>query len=126
VDNRLAGLRILVVEDEMMLLMFIEELLLDSGCLLVVSESTVDAALLRITMQPLDAGVLDLNLKGTLSYPIADALTASSIPFVFATGYGKAGIRTPYQDSPVLQKPYEGDELVEMLMGLQRREGVRA
>jgi CheY-like chemotaxis protein len=121
VYKQLAGLRVLVVEDEMMLLLFVEELLTDSGCLVVATGSTVDAALLLIAAQPFDAGVLDLNLKGTLSYPVADALKARHVPFIFATGYGKAGIRVPYQGSPVLQKPFEGHELVRMLAGFSSR-----
>jgi DNA-binding NtrC family response regulator len=121
VDKHLNGLRILVVEDEMMLLMFIEELLTDSGGI-VATGSNVDSALSLIATHSFDVGVLDLNLKGSLSYPVADALNARNIPFIFATGYGKAGICDPYRNRPVLQKPFDGDDLVRLIASLSSHE----
>ncbi len=118
-DKRLAGLRILVVEDEMVLVMFIEELLADSGCEAVASAATVEQALALVdSQQPFDVGMLDLNLKGALSYPVADALAARKVPFLFATGYGTHGINDRYRDRPVLQKPFDFEELVGVLTDL--------
>jgi CheY-like chemotaxis protein len=118
-DKRLAGRRILVVEDEMVLVMFIEELLADSGCETVASAATVEQALALLDSQPpFDCAMLDLNLKGSLSYPVADAMAARAVPFLFVTGYGMHGIHDRYRDRPVLQKPFEYEELVGVLAGL--------
>ncbi|HET7348469.1 MAG TPA: hypothetical protein VFJ10_14130, partial [Acidobacteriaceae bacterium] len=47
------------------------------------------------------------NLNGHDVYPVADALAARSIPFIFATGYGRDSLRPPYDDRPLLQKPFQ-------------------
>ena len=53
-----------------------------------------------------DAAILDLNLAGELSFPVADVLRARDIPFDFATGYGRAGIPDSYKDFPVIAKTF--------------------
>jgi hypothetical protein len=62
--------------------------------------------------------MLDVNLNGQLSYPIADALAARNVPFVFATGYDKVDLPEGYQAYPVLQKPFHGSELTDILANL--------
>ena len=64
-----------------------------------------------IATETIDAAVLDLNLGGVRSYPIADALTARGIPFVFATGYGEDSVLDRYRLWPVLHKPVERSKL---------------
>ena len=59
----------------------------------------------------IDAAVLDLNLHGEESYPAAEILRGRRIPFVFATGYGSAALADPFQDVPLLTKPYVLDDL---------------
>lgn len=53
-----------------------------------------------------DVAVLDFNLGGTLSYPIAEVIRARGIPVIFATGYGTAGLLDKFRDCPTLQKPF--------------------
>ena len=36
--------------------------------------------------EAIDAAVLDINLNGQKNYPVADALAARRVPFVFSTG----------------------------------------
>jgi CheY-like chemotaxis protein len=101
----LSGHRLLVVEDEMMVLLVIEEMLADLGCSSVTAAASVEQALALIEAQTFDIAMLDVNLNGTMSYPVADMLTARKVPFLFATGYGRHGLDEGYQDRIVLQKP---------------------
>jgi hypothetical protein len=54
----------------------------------------------------IDAAVLDVNVAGEKVFPVAEVLARRGVPFVFATGYGAAGIDGVFPDSPILQKPY--------------------
>lgn len=114
----LAGRRILVVEDEMLLLMSIETMLEDLGCTAISSAATVAAALALIEEELFDAAMLDVNLDGDTSYRIADELTGRGIPFAFSTGYGDHGDRLDLVDRPVLRKPYLRSDLAKVLGAL--------
>ena len=86
-EKLLSGRRILVVEDEMLVLMSIEDMLADLGCESVTAAATVDQAVALIDAQVFDAAMLDMNLNGTKSFPVADKLAELGVPFIFATGY---------------------------------------
>jgi len=105
----------------MMVLMIIEDMLADFGCESVTVAATVDRALALIDAQNFDVAMLDVNLNGKRSYPVADALAARGVPFFFSTGYSDHGIRDGYRDRPVLSKPFQCEKLVEMLTGLLSR-----
>jgi hypothetical protein len=62
--------------------------------------------------------VLDVNLNGQMSYPIADALAARGVPFVFSTGYHKDRLLERYRTFPALQKPFHLSELTDTLVKL--------
>ena len=113
--------RILVVEDEMMILMLIEAVLRDYGCESVTSVATVEQALALIATQSFDVAMLDVNLNGDKSYAVADALAARGVPFFFSTGYSPHGLREGYRDHPILNKPFDCEKLVEMLKALSFR-----
>jgi len=65
-----------------------------------------------------DAAMLDVNLNGNKSYPVADALAARGVPFVFSTGYSDHGMREGYRERPVLKKPFKYEDLAEILTRL--------
>lgn len=111
----LAGRRILVVEDEMLVLMQIELTLSELGCAAIVASARVPEALALLADQPFDAAIVDVNLSGERSDPIADALIRLGIPFVFSTGYSDHGDRADLQDRPVLRKPYTRAALIAAL-----------
>src|SRR5512132_3199584 len=92
-DKLLSGRRVLVVEDEMMVLMMIEDMLADLGCEAVVVAATTDQAIDLINTQVFDAAMLDMNLNGTKNSSIADALAAHGVPFIFSTGYSGHNFR---------------------------------
>ena len=111
----LAGARVLVVEDEALVAMLVEEYLDELGCQVVaVAPRLEDAQELARTLA-LDAAVLDVNLAGRLSYPVAEVLRARGVPFVFATGYGLAGLPDALRGVPVLSKPFRQDQFAAAL-----------
>ena len=114
----LAGRHILLLEDEMMILLMMEEMLIDLGGASVTSAATVGQALTKIDRQVFDAAVLDVNLNGTKSYPVAERLVARGIPFVFSTGYSDHAPGDAYADRPVLKKPFRYPELASALSRL--------
>lgn len=119
-DKLLSGRSILVVEDEMLVLLNVEDMLADLGCTSVSAAATADQALALIAAQAFDAAMVDVNLDGIQSYPVADALAARGVPFVFSTGYSGESLDDGYRDRPVLGKPYREADLVEVLTRLLR------
>jgi CheY-like chemotaxis protein len=110
-SKELSNRKVLVVEDEMMIAMLIEDMLDEFGCRLVGPATSVPRALDLIGKEQVDVAVLDLNLDGHDTYAIADALQQKNIPFIFATGYGSAGVRAEYATRPILQKPFQAKDL---------------
>lgn len=108
----LTGRRILVVEDEMLVLRNIEMALEDLGCTAVFAAASVADALSLLARHSFDAAMVDVNLRGDKSYPIADELTTRGIPFAFSTGYGDLGAREDFNDRPILKKPYLTADLI--------------
>lgn len=118
-DNQLlAGKRVLVVEDEMLVLMTLEDMLSDLGCTSIMIAEKVETALALIASNAFDLGTLDVNLDGTKSYAVADALERHRVPFAFSTGYGLAGIDQAYASRPVLHKPFGKSEFRKVVSSL--------
>jgi CheY-like chemotaxis protein len=103
--------RVLVVEDEALISMLIEDMLADIGCKCVDVAASVEGAMEVLTKAAPDFAMLDINLNGKRSFPIADALLAREIPFVFLSGYGSRGLGEAYAGARVLQKPFQLGEL---------------
>jgi CheY-like chemotaxis protein len=110
-----AALRILLVEDEAMVAMIIEDTLSDLGCEVVGPMSSVEQGLAAVASERVDGAFLDVNLRGRLVYPVAEALAARGVPFAFVTGYGEQGIDARFRGVPVLTKPFM-PETVERLV----------
>lgn len=106
--RRAAPLRILIVEDEMLPAMLLEAAVVGAG------HNARKVARLSKAMEfaraeHFDAAVLDVNLAGESVFPLADLLRERGTPFLFASGYGDAGLPDEYRDCLVLQKPYSMD-----------------
>ena len=95
----------------MMILMMIEAMLEDLGCKAITAAATVDQAIALIEEQVFDAAMLDVNLKGDNSRPVADALAARGVPFFFSTGNGGHHTMDGYGDRAVLRKPFVFENL---------------
>ena len=103
--------RVLVVEDEMMVAMYVEDLLTELGYEVVAVATGFDQALTMAREAEVDFAVLDINLNGHLSFPIADALRERGIPFLFASGYGSRGLNDNHRHAVRIQKPFRSREL---------------
>jgi CheY-like chemotaxis protein len=101
-------IRLLLLEDEALVAMFIEDVLQDLGCEVVKVATSVRSALrfLAEEEESINAAILDVNLGDETAYPVAAALNERGIPFAFATGYGTAGIREDFTAAPVITKPF--------------------
>ena len=114
--SALAGLRVLVVEDELMVSLLIEDTLADEQCVVVGPFDTVQSALSAVRTQQIDAAILDVNLAGVRVYPVAEILDARNIPFLLLSGYGQGA---GPQDRPywrACNKPFRPAELVSQLV----------
>lgn len=103
--------KVLVVEDEALIAMYVEDIVSRSGYDVAGVVSNVDDALAFIDDHTIDSAVLDVNLNGHPVYPLAEALARRGIPFVFASSYGARSIPAPYRARPIVQKPFAPSEL---------------
>ena len=102
--------RILLVEDEPLIAMMLEDFLDVLGKQVAGAADTVAGALAVIEGGGVEAAILDLNLRGgEKSIPVAEALAARGIPFVFATGGGDESVDARFRDRPCLYKPFTMD-----------------
>lgn len=115
-SGSLEGRRVLVVEDEAAISMLLEDMLLDFGCAVVGPAARLNAALDLASRESFEVAILDVNVAGEPIYPVAEALAERGLPFVFSTGYGGAGIREPFRDRPVVQKPFSQQDLKRTLL----------
>ncbi len=99
------GGRILLVEDEILVAMMLRDTLTELGYSVIGPFGRLSDAMVSAVHEPIDAGMIDVNLGGELVYPIADVLQARRIPFIFVTGYGVEGLESRFRHVPVFKKP---------------------
>ena len=92
--------RVLVVEDEVILGMLLEDMLGELGCEVAAISTHLEQALQLARTLDIDLAILDINLRGTQSFPVADVLGVRSVPFLFATGYGARILNRPTAARP--------------------------
>jgi CheY-like chemotaxis protein len=115
IDPKFSGRDVLVVEDEEMIASVIEEMLLDLGCHQVwVAGNAKDAQAVLAQHRP-HAVILDVNLGGDSGFQLAQTLTDTKIPFIFATGYGRHGLPEQWATRPIMQKPFKMETLQAVL-----------
>ena len=109
--------RILVLEDDVLLSMDVEAILEQNGFDVRVAGSLPEA--LRLVAEgAADGAVIDVNLKGTLSFPAADALSDANIPFLVLTGHSQDLMPQRHRSRPFLQKPYKVAHLLQAVIGM--------
>jgi DNA-binding LytR/AlgR family response regulator len=110
----LAGLKLLVVDDQFLVASLAEDIVLEAGAreaVIATSESEARTALER--PDRFDGAVIDVNLGDRPGFELARALLKSAIPFVFATGYGgDIALPDEFRGIPVVAKPYTAEMLV--------------
>ncbi len=115
----LAGQRMLLVEDSLIIALDAEDIVTRLGATDVATAASVDAALDLIAASPPTLAILDINLGSTTSFAIADQLLERGIPFMFATGYGEqAQFPDQHRGRPVVQKPYTIENVARALAGM--------
>ncbi|RVU19026.1 response regulator [Methylobacterium oryzihabitans] len=115
-DELLQGASVLVVEDEAAISMLLEDMLLDFGCTVVGPAARLSTALEMAEKESFAVAILDVNVAGEPIYPVAEIITKRGLPLVFSTGYGGAGIREPFRERPVVQKPFSQMDLKRTLI----------
>ena len=107
--------RVLFVEDEAMVSILIEDMLLDLGVEVVGPASQMDTAVALARSAEIEAAVLDINIGGQLTYPVADILKGRGIPVIFATGYGSTALPERFRGTPTLHKPFDRSRFEEVM-----------
>ncbi len=108
-------LRILVVEDDELIAELIEDMLTEAAYTVVGPFRRFAEALQAAETETFDAALLDIDLAGRPSHPVAEALTRRNLPFVFLTGYGKGAFAPGYAERPIVAKPFVPKDLLDAL-----------
>jgi DNA-binding response OmpR family regulator len=114
--------RVLIVEDEWLIAAEVERELNEAGFATVGPVPSIERALAAIERGSIDAAILDIRLQSEDSYPVANALTARRIPFLFMTGYSAEELSAPYCGHACLTKPFSSQGLIEAVAGMLARE----
>jgi CheY-like chemotaxis protein len=117
------GNRLLLVEDEALTGMMMSDMLTELGFDVIGPFGRVADAMAAVGREEFQAAVLDVNLDGEMVYPVAEAVLALGVPFVFVTGYSAEGIDRRFAQIPVLQKPIERQMLQSVFADGGRRLG---
>lgn len=110
-----SNLRVMIIEDEGIVAMLLEDMLSGLGHQVVASASNIEGATKLVADAQIDLAILDVNLNGHHTYSIAETLTSRGIPFIFATGYGNAGLKPEWRTAKVLQKPFTERDLAQLI-----------
>jgi CheY-like chemotaxis protein len=113
--RRDGGLRVLVVEDEAMIMTLVEDMVAELGHRIAGLAASVEEAAGLAEAADFDVALLDVNLQGQTVESVAATLARRGKPFVFTTGYGERVIPPEFKDRPMLPKPYQIEQLGEIL-----------
>ena len=108
-------LRVLVVEDEMLLAMRLEDMLADLDCDVIGPVGRVAEAIGLAQSEVFDGAILDINVAGTEVYPVARVLAGRGIPFIFVSGYDACSLPAEWRSRPTLQKPFQPNDLAKIM-----------
>jgi len=117
VDKPLGGRSILIVEDDIVLATDLAARLTEAGCKAVLPTTSVASALSTIVHYVVDGAILDVNIQNEWVFPVAHALAAAGVPFLFLTAYAPDSIPREHRARPFFRKPHLPEEL---LAGLVR------
>ncbi|WP_426231028.1 HWE histidine kinase domain-containing protein [Pararhizobium sp. DWP3-4] len=119
-----ADLKVMLVEDQMLIALDVEGMLGDHGVFDVMTSASAADALSRLADYAPDVAILDVNLGAETSLSVARELAGRNIPFLFATGYGNSEMIPPdFSWVPVIRKPYDGTSLIATIAALLENSG---
>jgi CheY-like chemotaxis protein len=111
----LPGRRVLIVEDDPYITLALEDTLNDFGMVVAGAARSIADALLLAETASFDLALLDVNIGHDRIDPVADAIHARRIPFVFTTGCGRAGLPEAYAHQAIIEKPFYVEEILRAL-----------
>jgi CheY-like chemotaxis protein len=103
--------KVFIVEDETLVAMLIEDMLEDLGYTTSFHASSLDDGVAYARTGDFDVAILDINIIGGTSFPIAAALSHRGIPFTFCSGYGRLGVPAAWMDQHCVAKPFSAEQL---------------
>ncbi len=109
-------LRILVVEDEMLICMTLQDVLEDLGCVIAAVCTNLQQAMDTARQVDFDVAILDVNLDGEEITPVSVFLHERDIPFIFSTGYGRSGVPQRFSHYPLIEKPFRDTDVQSSLV----------
>jgi CheY-like chemotaxis protein len=119
----LTTIRVLLVEDEIMIRMMVADMVKQLGHAVAGEAGDVGRATELAQTGLFDLAILDVNLNGAMSFPAADILVERRIPLIFASGYAAASFPAAFRSTPRLQKPFQIETLAKAIAAA--REGAR-
>ena len=111
----LAGLRILVVEDEFLVALDLERIVEEAGGEVVGPVSGLDEALVKARAEALNGAILDVNIAGRKITPVAAVLRERGVPYILSTGYGPQGLEPDLAAAPSLRKPFDDSQVTALM-----------
>jgi len=120
-ENENEKLRFLIVEDEALVSMLIEDALAELGHEVTAVASRLQEACELARSEHFDMAILDVNLDGRPSFPVAEILDERGVPFVFATGYGARGLDGKFSEVPTLAKPFIESDIEKLINAVKGR-----
>ena len=105
--------RVLIVDDEPIIAMDLELLLLDAGYEIAGVTGRIAKALSLVEIEIIDVAILDANLGGETSAPVADALSARGVPFLVWSGYDAHQLPPVLRGAPSLRKPASSTQIIQ-------------
>lgn len=112
---------VFLLEDEPLIMLELQQLLSELGWTVVHTASDVAGAMEVAKTADFDVGILDVNVRGQTSQPVAEILRRSDVPVIVATGYGIETVLDNYPGATFLRKPYVRTELARALLQVSSR-----
>lgn len=100
-------MRVLMAEDEFLVALQLEQDLVAAGCTVLGPYATLEAATQACRSENFDLAILDVNLNGSMVYPLADELAAQGVPFVLLSAYRISDLPERFRAAPRVEKPYD-------------------
>lgn len=116
-ENAFGGRRVLVVEDDLLVVAELVETLHSMGAEVIGPVANIEKAIDRLDRVPGIAGaVLDVNVDGKLIFPVAEELERRNVPFVFSTGYDDSAVPAQYAGVQRFSKPADERRIASALL----------
>jgi DNA-binding NtrC family response regulator len=124
-DFKFRQVLVFLVEDETLIRMMVGDMVEELGHTVVAEAANIKEALVLAQTSNFEIAILDINVGGERIDPVADIIARRGLPFIFASGYGAAGLSEKFCERRVLQKPFVlerlGQAIEEALEGRERQ-----